>query len=120
MTAQSIYKIKIKTPTAKNGSWFISYPTNNKMTTIKREDGKVVYHLVKRKILKFLASAKGGKTGVSVFYPHKYRNETKIDSNYQATIYALACFLEDYLSPSILRKAEREFLGSITNKNYSH
>ena len=125
MAAQSIYKIKIKIPTAKNGSWFISYINQKgKMIIIKRKNAGAVYRLVKGLCSLRAASPVRGKTRVSVFYPHYYRNEIETPLIFQREAkyiqYAVACFLEDYLPYSTLRKAEREFLGSITNKNYSH
>ena len=113
MTAQSIYKIKIKTPTAKNGSWFVSYTNQKgKMIIVKRKNAGAVYRLVKGLCSLRAASPVRGKTGVSVFYPHNYRNETKVDSNFRSTIYALACFLEDYLPYSTIKRAEKEYLNS--------
>ncbi len=113
---QKINRITIKVPTAHRSSWIVSYTNKKgKMTSIKKENVGSVYRLIKGLCSLRTASPVRGKTRVSVFYPHYYRNEieTPLIFQYEAKYaqYAVACFLEDYLPSSTLKKAEKEYLS---------
>lgn len=69
MGREPAFIVKVKVPASTKGSWFVTYQKRGKMIVIKRENIKSVYTVLKRKVMDYVASSNGGKTGVSVFYP---------------------------------------------------
>jgi hypothetical protein len=78
-------------------------------TPHKRKDATSLYRLVERKLSASLGSCMKEKTACRV----KYGDGVNVslgssDKNY--LLYTLSCFLEDYLTKTVLNRAERQYL----------
>lgn len=104
----NISRILIKVPQKPTHWWRIS---SNGGGSTKRASAELVYRYVERKILKLLASAEGDKTVVSlkVDYGCGSYNETIDSNNWRYLLYAVACFLEEYLNHSGLKRAHKKY-----------
>jgi len=96
-------KIIVTIPT-KNEQWKVSFGG----TPSRRNSATVVYNLIRRKILKHLASQPDKKTSVIVKDEQGTANETLTSPDASYLLYATACFLEDHLLPSYMRALEKE------------
>jgi len=94
-----IYKIKVNVPL--KGKWKVSM---GKSHGKHRANANTAFSLIERRLL---ASRLNKKIEITVKYTNHTTNKTLASFNKNYLLYALSCFLEDYLSPNILKKYEK-------------
>jgi hypothetical protein len=89
-----------------NNKWRLTIGSGSR----ERKEPITLYAFLEQKIDGFLASTEQGKTCVRVVYATGNHNESVASKNKVHLLYALGCFLEEYLSDEKMVKIERKYL----------
>ena len=100
--------VRIEIP-KRDKKWRVICSTSNNPQPYKKNSAGVAYALVERKIRSFLSLGVGHKTVVSV-KDGQYHNFGEY-TDYKMALFALAAFLEDYLSKQTLALKYKKYGG---------
>ncbi len=110
-------KIKVIIP-AKGKKWKVTFLDKGNYTANSRTKAALLYSLIEAKVSRFSKARLQGRTQVVVDYgvlhplePNDWKNEGFYDTQ-EATLYALASFLEDYLPQVYLREKLKKYFRS--------
>lgn len=108
-------RIKIKIP-EKNKKWQVTFLTNGKYSAASRTTAANLYAYLEMRFLRFSKAKLPPRTHLVVDYgiehPREpnWRNEIHI-REVRELLYALACFLEDYLTITYQKSKYKEYGG---------
>ena len=95
-------KVNVSVPKTEKGKWVVNGHYH-------RASAATVLGLTERLLSRLTTE---GKTCVRVNYGKGYHNESVPSQNVPEQLYALSCFLEDYLSEKTLGRIGKNYLGT--------
>jgi len=95
-------RITIKVPQTENQKWEVTFGKGVR----RRNDASTVFLAIQRHLS---PRATNEKIAVKVKYGDGTTNETLSSQDVRYLLYATSCFLEDYLSPKVMLRVEREY-----------
>ena len=103
-------RILVKVPPTPQDKWTLSFGSGSR----KRNSASVILNAIERRLRGYVLKE---KTTIKVKYSKDTTNTTipSLDTNY--LLYAVGCFLEDYLSGSTLLRLQRNY-GSRASIQY--
>ena len=109
--------IKVKVPKITTGKFSYSCLNKNSGIVRKRVNPIIVYRQIEAKVNRLYACNPNIKINVLVDYLHGYRNEAEYAGKaaVRFSMYALICFLEDYLPEGFYNKRVKKY---IPNNNF--
>lgn len=99
------------------GTWEITTRSNGGMRKAKAT-ATGAYRTVENRLLKLLKpSVESKKVTVTVDYGQGYSNAIEATENIISALYALTCFMEDYLSPEFMADRNNKYLSLMKEIN---
>lgn len=102
---------KISVPKS-NEKWKVTIYRNGKHNIVRRTTAALLYSLIERQVLSFFKAKKTSKDNVvikiEVSYSPGYDNGGTYDNPHDA-LYALICFLEEYITQAFLSEKSRKY-----------
>ena len=100
-------RLKVNT----DGTWDVTTRSNGG-SRVHKKTAVGAYRVIENKLWKHLKASLGGlKVSILVEYEQGYYNDTNPSENIAQTLYAITCFMEDYLPKDFLDTRIKKYLN---------